>query len=81
LADPNFGHSGIIYKASNFLYLGREQGGGSRDIFIDGVKIHSRSAFAKYGASGLSGLKKILPDSNIEVKNKERKHVYIYNLN
>jgi len=81
LADPNFGHSGIIYKASNFTLLGEEQGGGSRDIFIDGVKIHSRTAFAKYGASGLKRLSELLPDSEIEVKNKTRKLVYIYELN
>ena len=36
LADPNYGHNGGIYKASNFTLLGEERGGGSRDIFIDG---------------------------------------------
>jgi hypothetical protein len=80
LADPNFGHSGIIYKASNFQYLGRERGGGSRDIFIDGEKTHSRTAFAKYGASGFVKLHQLFPDKNIEVRNKERKHIFIYDL-
>lgn len=78
LADPNFGHEGTIYKASNFKYLGREQGGGSRDIFIDGEKMHSRTAFAKFGASGYAGLKALFPEKEIKVMDKERKHVFVY---
>jgi len=80
LADPKFGHAGIIYRASNFEYMGRERGGGSRDIFIDGKHYHSRTAFAKFGASGIKGLEKIFPDKIIEIKNKERKHIYVYNM-
>jgi hypothetical protein len=80
LADPNHGHTGIIYRASNFTYMGLERGGGSRDIFIDGEKMHSRTAFAKYGVSGYAGLSKLFPDKKIEVKDKERKHVYLYSL-
>ena len=78
LADPNFGHEGTIYKASNFQYLGREQGGGSRDVFIDGEKMHSRTAFAKFGVSGYAGLKALFPDKEIKVVDKERKHVFVY---
>lgn len=81
LADPNFGHKGIVYKASNFQYMGTECGGGSRDIFINGEKIHSRTAFARFGASGYKKLKELFPDKKVEVKNKERKYVYVYDLN
>tara|TARA_R100001530_G_scaffold24304_1_gene19742 strand:- start:170 stop:724 length:555 start_codon:yes stop_codon:yes gene_type:complete len=80
LADPNYGHQGTIYKASNFKLLGEEQGGGSRDIYIDGVKMHSRTAFAKYGASGQKKLSALLPNSVVQVKNKIRKLVYVYNI-
>lgn len=80
LADPNHGHIGTIYKASNFVYIGVERGGGSRDIFIDGEKMHSRTAFAKYGVSGQKGLSEMFPDKKIEVRDKERKHVYLYYL-
>jgi hypothetical protein len=80
LADPNVGHFGVIYRASNFKYLGTEKGGGSRDIFIDGVKMHSRTAYAKYGASGYKKLKELFPDKNIIVSEKKRKHVYLYDL-
>ncbi|MBE9511494.1 MAG: hypothetical protein IMY71_11500 [Bacteroidetes bacterium] len=78
LADPSFGHQGIVYKASNFTLLGEERGGGSRDIIIDGIKMHSRTAFAKYGASGKKKLSQLLPDSIVEIKNKKRKLVYLY---
>jgi hypothetical protein len=80
LADPNFGHTGVIYRASNFEYIGVEKGGGSRDIFIDGKHYHSRTAYAKFGASGYKKLSAMFPDKTVEVKNKERKHVYIYKL-
>ena len=78
LADPNHGHIGTVYKASNFKLLGEERGGGSRDIFINGEKMHSRTAFAKYGVSGLLGLQKLLPRAKVEVKSKKRKLVYLY---
>jgi len=78
LADPEFGHKGTIYRASNFDYMGRERGGGSREIIIDGEKMHSRTAFAKFGASGYGRLQEIFPDSEVIVRNKERKHVYVY---
>jgi len=78
LADPSFNHTGNIYKATNFKYMGEERGGGSRDIFIDGIKYHSRSAFAKFGASGIKKLKKLFPNKKIEVKDKPRKFIYVY---
>ena len=81
LADPKYGHSGTIYRASNFRYEGVERGGGSRDIFIDGEHYHSRTAFAKFGASGKIKLEALFPNSVVEVVNKERKYVYTYCLN
>jgi len=80
LADPEHSHQGTIYKASNFECLGVERGGGSRLIVIDGVPIHSRSAFAKYGISGVVGLKKLLGEDRVSGRNKQRKFVYRYKL-
>lgn len=80
LADPEHGHSGAIYRAANFIYQGVERGGGSRKIFIDGKPIHSRTAYAKYGASGLRGLQEALPRHKIEVVNSQRKHVFTFDL-
>lgn len=80
LADPDQGHQGTIYKATNFKYLGVERGGGSRKIFIDGEQFHSRSAFAKFGVSGKKGLEKLFPNKKIEVIDTSRKHVYLYEI-
>ena len=40
-ADLEQGHEGIIYKASNFHYIG--QSGGSSVLMVDGKKYHNRS--------------------------------------
>lgn len=81
LADPEHGHYGIIYRASNFEFLGEEKGGGSRLIIIDEKEIHSRSAFAKYGTSGINSLKKLLGEDRVSGRNKKRKYVYRFKLN
>jgi len=80
LADPEHGHQGTIYKASNFEYLGEERGGGSRLLIIDGKEIHSRSAFAKFGMSGVKNLTELLGADRIQGRDKKRKHVYRYKL-
>lgn len=81
LADPRFNHTGLVYRASNFMFEGEEKGGGSRLVIIDGVEMHSRTAFAKYGASGKKSLLKILPLSDIRIINKPRKLAFTYQLN
>jgi hypothetical protein len=78
LADPEHSHTGVIYKASNFEFLGLERGGGSRLIVIDGVPVHSRTAYAKYGTSGILSLKQMLGEDRVEGRNKKRKLVYRY---
>lgn len=80
LADPEHDHSGVIYKASNFEFLGEERGGGSRLIVIDGVEIHSRTAFAKYGISGIKNLQELLGVAHVTGRNKKRKLVYKFKL-
>ena len=40
-ADLEQGHEGVIYKASNFHYLG--QSGGGSILMVDGKKYHARS--------------------------------------
>lgn len=76
-ADPHHGHSGIIYRASNFTYLGREKGHGTRRIYIDGEELHSKTAYDRYGCSGAK-LKDLLPDKRVEVVVRPPKHVYLF---
>lgn len=45
-ADPKQGHHGGIYQAGNWIYQGHSQA--QRQLLINGVFTHKRSAFAKY---------------------------------
>lgn len=76
-ADPRQGHRGIIYRASNFSYLGEEKGHGTRRILVDGEEIHSKTAFDRWGCSG-ARLKKLLPTRKVEIIVNPKKHVYTY---
>ena len=40
-SDLQQGHEGVVYKASNFIYLG--QSGGGRILMVDGKEYHARS--------------------------------------
>ena len=42
-ADEEEGHTGVIYKATNFNYLGTTSPG--RTLMVDGKKFHSRSLY------------------------------------
>lgn len=44
-ADPNVGHEGTIYKASNFLYVGEQRAKNNRVIKYKNKTYHSRTAF------------------------------------
>jgi len=48
-ADPKQGHHGGIYQAGNWIYAGRSQA--QRELLINGVFTHKRSAHAKYGTA------------------------------
>jgi hypothetical protein len=74
-ADPKYGHSGIIYRASNWLYTGLQNPDRPR-LIINGKEMHPRQAVDTFGTSSVDELKK----KGIEVKLKERepKHRYVY---
>jgi hypothetical protein len=78
-ADPVYGHSGVIYKAANFDYLGREKGHGTRRIYVNDEELHSKTAYDRYGCSGAK-LKDLLPGMKVEIKVMPPKHVYVYSL-
>ena len=78
LADPEYGHNGTIYKASNFILFGEQKGNGRECVIINGVRMHPRTVYAKYGTSGYKKLTKILPNSVIEIQRMKKKLVYIY---
>ena len=45
-ADPNYGHQGIIYKATNFELIGQTSKG--KVIFWNGRKYHDKAIRTKY---------------------------------
>lgn len=80
LADPEHGHTGVIYKASNFEYVGVQSGGVSRTVIIGGERYHSKTAYGKFGTSCRIKLKAMFPEKDVQVINHPRKHVYVYTL-
>ena len=79
-ADQHHGHTGVIYKASNFDYLGETKPG--RILMVDGKEMHSRSLNQldrPYGRELNRRYK--AGDENIFWKNTKPKHIYTYYLN
>lgn len=76
-SDATYGHVGIIYQATNWLY----QGNNTMLVksymhIVNGETLHPRSCVAKYGTIKSEILKQIDPNyKRIELK---KKHRYIY---
>lgn len=82
-ADPNHGHAGTIYKASNFRYDGLEDNGNPRVVQYGDKQYHLRQFYQKkggqYSADALR-LQAAVQKGEAEIIKQERKHRYIYNL-
>ena len=79
-ADQHHNHSGTIYKASNFEYLGET--GKARVLMVDGEEYHSRSLNQDKRPYGRE-LKRRYDsgDENIFFISRKPKHIYVYYLN
>ncbi len=79
-ADGHQGHTGVIYKASNFDYLGET--GGGRILMVDGKETHSRSLNQLNRPYGRELNRRYKAgDENIFWKKTKPKHIYVYYLN
>jgi hypothetical protein len=76
-ADPTHGHSGIVYRASNWIYTGRQKPARDR-IYIDGREMHPKQFYNIYGTSSISKLTTLLPESKITTGFRDTKHRYVY---
>ena len=79
-ADGYHGHTGVIYKATNFDYLGETAKG--RILMVDGKETHRRShnqIKRPYGRELNRRYK--AGDENIFWKKTKPKHIYVYYLN
>ena len=73
-ADPKQGHHGGIYQAGNWTYQGRSQA--QRELLINGLFTHKRSAHAKYGTASPEKIAAI-SGKKVEWAPVEWKHVYL----
>ena len=77
-ADTNQDHTGGIYQADNWHFIGET--GGKRFLNIDGEKAHTRTVAKNYGTHSVKKLRKILGTDNIEYIEGEPKYKYAYPL-
>ena len=80
-ADPNYGHSGVIYRATNFTHVGMTSPG--RVIMWNGKKYHDKSIRAKYKGElkpFARKLKEALDSGEAEYVKQQPKHIYVLKL-
>jgi len=79
-SDPMYGHTGIIYQATNWLYQGTNTKLVKSYMYkINGTWLHSKTVFDSCGSLKDKIINKIYPD--FEKKEMLKKHRYIYILN
>ncbi len=72
-ADPQQGHHGGIYQATNWLYAGKTKPQAS--FILNGKQIHKRSVMSKYKTNSLEKLQGMGLD--IAYSEKTFKHIYL----
>jgi len=76
-ADPNHGHVGYIYQATNWRYVGVQRRLlPERRIFIDNKEVHTRSLNAKHGSTSKKKLEEIY-GNRLKIIQALKKHVYL----
>ena len=78
-ADPNYGHSGIIYRATNFTHVGMTSPG--RVIMYKGKKYHDKTIRTKYKGElkpFAKEVKEALDTGEAYYKKQLPKHIYVY---
>lgn len=82
-ADPNHGHLGTIYKASNFTYEGLENSPNPRVVQYGDKQIHMRQYYQKkdgHYTNNAIKLQASVQNGDAEIIKQERKHKYTYKL-
>lgn len=76
-ADLDQDHAGIIYQATNWIYLGQTNTDDCSAYIINGRKTHRKSVYSKYGRQDFDWILKNV-DANAEKFYTKGKHKYIY---
>ena len=79
-ADVDQGHKGIIYQATNWIYVGLMNEGAKSDFIIKGKSIHPRSVGAKGWKVSLEWIRANV-DKNATQNITKGKHNYLYPMN
>lgn len=82
-ADPNYGHTGIIYRASNFQHVGMSQKDYAFRDRETGAIHHSRALRTKYNGDYKPFVKRLrqrLADGLLEKVELLPKHCYVFRL-
>ncbi len=80
-ADPNNGHTGIVYRASNFKHVGMSAAG--KVIMYNGKQYHDKTIRTKYKGElkpFAVRIKKALEDKEAYYKSTVGKYIYLYDL-
>lgn len=80
-ADAEHGHTGTIYRAANFKYLGRSPG--AKVIVYQGKTYHDKTIRTKYKGElkpFAQKIKNALISGEATYKNTAGKHTYVYSL-
>ena len=80
-ADPEYGHEGVIYQATNFDLIGKTSVG--RVIMFNGRKYHDKSIRTKYKGElkpFAQKIKNALDEGDAYYKKTKGKNIYVYNL-
>jgi hypothetical protein len=75
-ADADQQHTGGIYKATNWVYVGLKNAGSKGAYIINGKKIHPRTITASGGTNSLHWVRQNL-DANAEEFKTAGKHKYL----
>lgn len=79
-ADPSAGHEGIIYRASNFAYLGKQKYSPGYVFTIGRRSIHQRNAYQK-GTATYDLVQAARAAGKLKKKVLKPKHIYLYQIN
>jgi len=79
-ADPQEGHVGTIYQATNWIYQGNRIRPNDSWLYKweeDGEWQHGRTIFPYYGTNNIEKLRNLVP-KDFWIKKELRKHRYVY---
>ena len=79
-ADPMYGHTGVIYKASNFEYVGETEA--RKAYIIDGTSYHERAFYRPFVSYKFEVARQRYDnnDPGVYFERKKPKHIYKYEL-